>query len=100
MIFFSAIGEAPEKIMLSTIALNPDWHTWKASPAIEVLAPHEKYECSDLPVMPSKAGESEGKENALRDPALFEEDGKVYLFYTVCGEQGIGGADVTSLLSK
>lgn len=99
-VFFSAIGEAPEKIMLSTIALNGDWHNWKASPAVEVLAPREPYECVELPVTPSKAGESEGKENALRDPALFEENGKVFLFYTVCGEQGIGGADVTSLLSK
>jgi len=34
----------------------------------------------------------------LRDPALFEEKGKVTLFYSVCGEQGIGGADVTGLL--
>ncbi len=46
----------------------------------------------------SKAGESEGKEHALRDPALFDESGKVSLFYSVCGEQGIGGADVTALI--
>jgi hypothetical protein len=97
-VFFSAIGEAPEKIMLSSIDLKGDWKTWRATPAVEVLAPREKYECSDIPLTPSKAGESEGPENALRDPALFEENGKVYLFYTVCGEQGIGAADVTSLL--
>jgi hypothetical protein len=44
----------------------------------------------------SKIGESEGRERALRDPALFEENGKVYLFYSVCGEQGIGAADITT----
>ena len=97
-VFFSAIGEAPENIMLSTIALNGDWHTWKASPAVEVLTPHAPYECTELPLTPSKAGESEGKEHAVRDPALFEENGKVFLFYTICGEQGIAAADVTSLL--
>jgi hypothetical protein len=97
-VFFSAIGEATEKILLSTIALDGDWRSWKASPPVEVLAPRERYECPELPVVPSKAGESEGPENALRDPALFEEGGKVTLFYSVCGEQGIGGADVTALI--
>jgi hypothetical protein len=97
-VFFSAIGDAPEKILLSTIALNGDWHTWKASPAIEVLQPREPYECPNLPVVPSQPGESEGPEHALRDPALFEESGKITLFYSVCGEQGIGAADVTELV--
>ena len=99
-VFFSAIGDAPEKILLSTIVLNGDWRTWKASPAIEVMAPREPYECPNLPVVPSKPGESEGPENALRDPALFEEGGKVTLFYSVCGEQGIGAADVTELINR
>jgi hypothetical protein len=97
-VFYSAIGDAPEKILFSRIALAGDWRNWKASPPVEVLAPRERYECPDLPVVPSKPGESEGPENALRDPALFEEGGKITLFYSVCGEQGIGGADVTALV--
>jgi hypothetical protein len=97
-VFFSAIGDAPEKISLSTIGMDRDWLNWKASASVEVLAPREPYECFELPVTPSKAGESEGKEHALRDPALFEENGKVFLFYSVCGEQGIGAADVTGLV--
>jgi hypothetical protein len=94
-VFFSAIGDAPEKIMRSMIALDGDWKNWRASAAVEVLAPRESYECVELPLVPSQPGESEGRERALRDPALFEENGKVYLFYSVCGEQGIGGADVS-----
>ena len=97
-VFFSAIGDAPERILLSTIALSADWKNWKASPPVEVLTPREKYECASLPVTPSRAGESEGQENALRDPALFGESGKLFLFYSVCGEQGIGGADITSFV--
>jgi hypothetical protein len=97
-VFYSAIGDAPERILLATIALDGDWLTWKASPPIEVLAPREPYECPSLAVSPSKPGESEGPENALRDPALFEEESRVILFYTVCGEQGIGAADVTALI--
>ncbi|HWE51980.1 MAG TPA: hypothetical protein VG273_19465 [Bryobacteraceae bacterium] len=94
-VFYSGIGDAPERILLSTIDLNNDWNTWKASAPVEILTPREPYECPDIPVTPSKAGESEGKENALRDPALFEENGRITLFYSVCGEQGIGAAAVT-----
>jgi hypothetical protein len=97
-VFFSAIGDSPERILLSTVALNADWRTWKASAAREVLAPSEAYECVDLPPVPSKAGEIEGRERALRDPGPVEDGGKVVLFYSYCGEQGTAAADVTSFL--
>ena len=97
-VFFSAIGDAPERILLSTITLDGDWRNWKASAPVEVLTPREPYECVDLPPAPSKAGESEGPERALRDPGLLEDGGKIILFYSVCGEQGIGAADVTALI--
>ena len=32
--------------------------------------------------------------NQLRDPAIFEEDGRVYLLYAVAGERGIALAEV------
>ena len=99
-VFFSAIGDSPEEIMLSTVALNDDWRTWKASTAQEVLAPREAYDCVDLPPVPSKPGEIEGRERALRDPGVIEDNGKVILFYSYCGEQGIAAADVTSFLRR
>jgi hypothetical protein len=55
-VFFSAIGDAPERILLSTITLTDDWKDWKASRAQEVIAPQEKYDCMDLPKLASKAG--------------------------------------------
>lgn len=33
--------------------------------------------------------------NELRDPAIFEEDGRVYLVYVVAGESGIGIAELS-----
>ena len=30
----------------------------------------------------------------LRDPFVYEDDGRVYLFYSVAGEQGIGLAEI------
>jgi hypothetical protein len=38
---------------------------------------------------------SVGRENALRDPAVFvDDDGKTYMLYSVMGEQGIAIAEL------
>jgi hypothetical protein len=31
----------------------------------------------------------------VRDPFVFEEGGKLFLFYSICGESGIAAAEVT-----
>jgi hypothetical protein len=94
-VFFSAIGDAPEKILHTTIPMTGDWTQWQATAYEEVLTPQTKYECPEMAVAPSQVGEIYGPAKQLRDPALFLEGGKVYLFYTVCGEQGVGGAEIT-----
>jgi len=93
-VFFSGIGDAPEHIMMSTIDLRGDWSSWKASTPIDVLTPETSYECPDLPNVPSEAGEIEGPAKQMRDPAIFEENGRRLLFYTICGEQGIAAAEI------
>jgi hypothetical protein len=93
-VWFSGIGDAPERILLSTIDLAGDWRTWKASAPVDVLRPATSYECPDLPNVPSAPGEIFGPAQQMRDPAVFEEGGKTFLFYTVCGEQGIAAAEV------
>ena len=93
-VFFSAIGDAPERILMSTIDLRQSWTTWKASTPIEVLQPETDYECVSLPLVPSEAGDIEGRARQVRDPAVFEENGRVWLFYSICGEQGIAAAEL------
>ena len=92
--FFTAIGDAPERIMMSTLDLSGDWRSWKASVAAEVLRPEAPYECASLPIAPSEAGDVKGPVRQLRDPGLFEEDGRTFLFYSICGEQGIAAAEL------
>ena len=94
-VFFTGIGDAPERVMLSTIDLTGDWQTWKASAPVELLRPEAPYECPGLPNIPSAAGEIEGPAQQLRDPAIFEEAGKTFLFYAICGEQGLAAAQLT-----
>jgi hypothetical protein len=97
-VFFSGIGDAPERILLSTVALTSDWRMWRASPPVEVLRPLASYECTGVPMAPSKMGEAEGPEQALRDPGVIENNGRVILFYSYCGEQGLAAADVTAFV--
>ena len=94
-IFFSAIGDAPERIYHSTMDISGDWRTWRIGDVTEVLTPQASYECTNLPNEKSEVGEIDRPARQLRDPAIFSEDGKTYLFYTFCGEQGIAGAEVT-----
>lgn len=94
-VYYTSIGDAPERIFRTTIPLKGDWKTWRSSEPREVLRPEEEWEGAKLPLVTSKAGAVKGKENALRDPAVFvDADGKAYLLYSVAGESGIAIARV------
>ena len=44
---------------------------------------------------PSKPGDIEERVREIRDPFVFEERGQTFLFYSICGEQGIAAATLT-----
>jgi hypothetical protein len=96
-VFFTAIGDTPERVMLSRIDLSGDWSSWRASAPIGVLQPETAYECTNLPNAPSEAGDIAKPVRQIRDPFVFEEGGRAYLFYAICGEQGIAAAEITGL---
>lgn len=94
-VFYTSIGDAPERILRARIELTPDWKNWKAVEPVEVLRPREEWEGASLPIQPSKAGAVKGAENALRDPAIFTDtDGRRYLVYSVAGEKGLAIAEL------
>lgn len=88
-VFYTRAGDAPERILLSTIELTSDWKDWRESEAIEIHRAERPWEGTWLPVAPSIRGALMKPANQLRDPAIFEEDGEVYLLYSVAGEQGL-----------
>ena len=96
-VFFTAIGDTPERVMIGAIDLAGDWSSWRASPPADVLQPETAYECTNLPNAPSEAGDIAIPVRQIRDPFVFEEGGHVYLFYSICGEQGIAAAEITGL---
>jgi hypothetical protein len=91
-VYFTAIGDAPERVMVASVALDGDWTAWRAGDAVEVLRPEAPYECVDLPVAPSESGDIALPARQIRDPFVFEEDGRTVLFYAACGEQAIAAA--------
>ncbi len=98
-VFYSNAGDCPERILHSAIDLRVDWQAWQPSPAETVLAPELEYEGAGLPLVASVRGWAPQPVHQLRDPGIFEEDGRVYLFYSVAGEAGIGGAEFLSGLA-
>lgn len=93
-VFWSRVGDCPERILCSRIALRGDWQDWQAEPEREVLEPQEAWEGVDQPLQPSVRGWIDEPVRQLRDPAIFEERRRTYLLYSVAGESGIGIAEL------
>lgn len=93
-VFWTQVGHAPESILHSTIDVSLPWAEWKETEGVEVLRPERSWEGADQPVEPSVRSVAYTAVNQLRDPAIFEEEGRVYLLYAVAGEHGIAIAEV------
>jgi hypothetical protein len=93
-VYYSRIGDRPERILLSRIPLTPDWRKWAASPPVTVLGPKTGYEGADLPIEASKPDEAPGRVRQVRDPGIFHEGQKTYLLYSIAGESGIAIAEL------
>lgn len=91
-VFYSNAGDCPEHLLCATVELTPDWHRWSASEPVSVLFPETGYEGGDLPLEPSQRGLARERVRQLRDPAVFEEDDKTWLLYSIAGESGIAVA--------
>jgi hypothetical protein len=89
LVFYSRAGDEPERILLSEIALTPDWWDWREGPSRALLAPETAHEGADLAMRPSRRGIASGRVRELRDPAIHVEDDTCYLLYCVAGESGI-----------
>ncbi len=94
LVFFTNVGDCPERILLSTVHLTPDWNDWHPSEPTVVLEPEADYEGGDLPPEPSIRGPIEEPVRQLRDPAIYQEEGRTYLLYSVAGESGLAIAEV------
>lgn len=93
-IFYSRGEDNPERILMSEMDLAGDWRTWRPGEPVDVLTPEEMYEGVDLPLEPSRFGAVHSRVRQLRDPAIFEEEGRTYLVYSSAGESGLCLAEI------
>ncbi len=94
-VYYTNIGDAPERILRARMTLQTDWREWRAVNPEEVMRPELPWEGANLPLRASTAGAARGPEHALRDPAIFvDDDGRTYLLYSVAGESGIAIAEL------
>lgn len=93
-LYFSRAGDNPERIVACDVQLADDPADWAFAPAREVLAPAAEYEGAALPAEPSTWGAAHGAVRQLRDPAIYVEGDRTYLFYSIAGEQGIAAAEL------
>ena len=96
---FSRIGDAPESLMTARLELDGDWRTWKTTTGGVILAPERSYEGAGEQMEPSRPGRAHGRRCELRDPAIYVEDSKIFLLYSVAGEQGIAIAELQLAMS-
>ena len=93
-VYFSQIGDAPESIYRSSIALGGPVEHWIAEGKEIAMQPQADWEGADLPIAASRSGAAKGREKALRDPAVFVWESRTYLLYCAAGESSIGIAEV------
>lgn len=93
-VFFSRIGDAPERLFVTSFDPKKRWIQTSEPEPVELLRPEFAYEGAGLPVTASRIGEASQPVNALRDPCIYTEKGSHYLFYSVAGESGIALASV------
>ena len=93
LLFHTLKEDAPERIYVVSVKLTDDYEEWQASRPIEVLRPEMDYEGIHYPIQPSSKGPATNVQQ-LRDPCIFQENGSVYLFYSIAGETGIAMAEL------
>lgn len=94
LVFYSRTGDTPERIVLSTVQLCDDWSKWVLSKPVEVIQPETDCEGIKYPLKTSFGGVAPKQARELRDPCVFEEDDRYFLFYTISGEAGIAMAEI------
>jgi hypothetical protein len=96
-VLWTRVGDSPEHILLSTLNTTAHWQQWKFTETCEIHRAQKTWEGADMVPRASQYGGCMQRVNQLRDPAIFEDAGKIYLLYTVAGEQGIAIGELRKL---
>jgi hypothetical protein len=108
-VFFTLIGDMPERILLGSIDVNSGseaWMYWKLLPGPTLVQPEYWYESGNSTVKPSQNGAALESVDLIRDPRFLPDVQRSnkrlsgMLFYSVQGEQGIAIAKISIDLNR
>ena len=99
-LYYSNVGDHPERIKRTSIDLRGDCTTWKGTSPQEILRTEKDYEGVHEPNEPSTGGADHEAVHQLRDPYIYNEDGRKYLVYSIAGEKGLGIAEIIETKEK
>jgi hypothetical protein len=91
-VLYTNAGDCPERILASRIRLTEDWNAWRISPPETLLEPETDWEGANEALLPSKRGSVHSLVRQLRDPCVYEEEGKTWLVYAAGGEHSLAMA--------
>ena len=94
---WTRVGDTPERILLSMLNTADDWQQWRFTETCEIHRAQKPWEGADMVPRASQYGGCMQRVNQLRDPAIFEDAGKIYLLYAIAGEQGIAIGELRNL---
>lgn len=94
-IFYHRRDDEPESILLTKIDLSVgEASQWDSTyPPELILSPETDWEGINYPLEPSTGGSATGVVQ-MRDPFIYEEDGRIFMFYCGAGEEAIGLAEL------
>lgn len=95
-VFFTRIGDAPERVVHTVLDLSLPWGDWRAGDETELLRPERAWEGADEPLRPSIIGAVDFA-NELRDPYVFAFEGRSFMIYACGGEAALGLAELSGI---
>jgi hypothetical protein len=93
-IYYSNVGDHPERIRRANVDMSGDWSEWRGKPAEEVLRTETDYEGVEEVDEPSTGGADHEPVHQVRDPYIYNEANRKYLVYSIAGEKGLGIAEI------
>jgi hypothetical protein len=94
-IIYSRWGDAPEQLLHARLDVSGPWDEWAMVERRPLLRPEHAWEGVNEPVRISLRGAQNGSVHELRDPCLLRDECRLWLYYTVAGEQGIAVAELS-----
>lgn len=102
-VIWSRAGDCPESLLISPLEMTDSdndlhWHKWRLGHTSVLHQPTRSWEGANELLVASSYGGTMHAVNEVRDPCIYQENGEIFLLYSIRGEQGIAIGTLTESL--